>query len=39
MAYFDSYRNTDESWELDAETVPVFARLLHDRHVTHLHIA
>lgn len=39
MAYFDSYRNTDESWELDAETLPVFARLLGNRHVTHLHIA
>jgi hypothetical protein len=40
MAYFDSYRNTrDETWELDAETLPVFARLMRQRHVAHLHIA
>jgi hypothetical protein len=40
MAYFDSYRNSsDASWELDAETLPVFARLMQQRHVAHLHIA
>ncbi len=39
MAYFDSYRNADQSWELDAETLPVFVRLMHDQHVGHLHIA
>lgn len=35
MAYFNSDRNTrDETWELDHETLPVFAHLLRDHHVT-----
>jgi hypothetical protein len=39
MAYFDSYRDSgDATWELDAETLPVFARLMRQRHVEHLHI-
>ena len=29
MSYFNSYRNSpDGSWELDAETYPVFAELV-----------
>jgi hypothetical protein len=40
MAYFDSYRDSgDATWELDAETLPVFARLMRQRHVEHVHIA
>lgn len=40
MAYFDSYRNShDGTWELDAETLPVFAYLMRQRHVAHLHLA
>jgi hypothetical protein len=40
MAYFDSYRNTpDETWELDAETLPVFARLMRGTQVARLRIA
>jgi hypothetical protein len=40
MAYFDSYRNTpDETWELDAETLPVFARLMQSDQVARLRIA
>jgi hypothetical protein len=34
MSYFNSYRNTrDESWELDSETLPVFAQILGEAHV------
>jgi hypothetical protein len=40
MAYFDSYRDSgDATWELGPETLPVFARLMQQGHVEHLHIA
>ncbi len=40
MAYFNSNRNTrDGTWELDAETFPVFSQLLQSKDVAHIRTA